>query len=77
MKTRVYWDTDSINRMITLMMEAVYTSETSVYSEATWRYIPEGSILHTRRRENQKFHIPINCLHICNSFTFLCFPPGT
>jgi hypothetical protein len=39
---------------IALMMEAVRTSETSVYSETTRRYIPEGSNLHTRRRENLK-----------------------
>jgi hypothetical protein len=30
-------------RFIALMMEAVRTSETSVYfNETTWRYIPEG-----------------------------------
>jgi hypothetical protein len=40
MKRRAFWD------VITLMMEAVHTSETSVYSnEATWLYIPEGSHL--------------------------------
>jgi hypothetical protein len=39
------------------MVEAVSTSETSVYSnETTRRYIPEGSNLHTLRRENLKFH---------------------
>jgi hypothetical protein len=38
-------------------MEAVRTSETSVHSnETTRRYIPEDSILHTRRRENLKSH---------------------
>jgi hypothetical protein len=43
---------------IALMMEAAHTSETSVYSnESTWRYIPEGSNLHTRRRENLKSHM--------------------
>jgi hypothetical protein len=32
---------------IALMMEAVCTSETSVYyNENTWRYIPQGSNLH-------------------------------
>jgi hypothetical protein len=32
---------------IALMMEAVHTSETSVYlSETTWRYIPEDCHLH-------------------------------
>jgi len=40
------------------MMEAVRNSETSVYSkETTWRYIPEDSNLHTRRRENLKSHM--------------------
>jgi hypothetical protein len=43
---------------ITLMMEAVCPSETSGYSNDTTRpYIPEGSHLHTRRRENLKSHI--------------------
>jgi hypothetical protein len=32
----------SLLRHIVLMMEAVRTSETSVYYEATRRYIPEG-----------------------------------
>jgi hypothetical protein len=36
------------------MKEAVGAFETSVYSETTRRYIPEGSNLHTRRRENLK-----------------------
>jgi len=39
-------------------MEAVRSSETSVCSnETTRRYIPEGSHLHTRRRDNLKSHI--------------------
>jgi hypothetical protein len=36
------------------MMEAVRTSETSVYSDTTLRYIPEYSKLNTRRRQNVK-----------------------
>jgi hypothetical protein len=41
--------------IITLKMEAVRTSETSVYSnETTRRYISEESHLHTRLRENLK-----------------------
>jgi hypothetical protein len=37
------------------MMEAVRTSETSVYFNGTTRrYIPEGCHFHTRRRENLK-----------------------
>jgi hypothetical protein len=35
-------------------MEAVRTSETSVYSETTRRYSLEGSHFHTRRRQNLK-----------------------
>jgi hypothetical protein len=42
---------------ITLMMEAVLISETSVnFKVTTRRYIPEDSELHTRRRENLKSH---------------------
>jgi hypothetical protein len=42
MKMRTFWDIAIIN----LMMEAVRTSEKSVYSkETTWCYIPEGSHL--------------------------------
>jgi hypothetical protein len=38
-------------------MKAGRTSETSVYSnESARRYIPEGSKLRTRRRENLKSH---------------------
>jgi hypothetical protein len=40
-----------------MMMEAVNTSETSVYFEVTWRYIPESCTnLHTRRRKKLKPH---------------------
>jgi hypothetical protein len=39
--------------IIALMMEAVRTSETSVYpNETTQSYILEGPNLHTRSREN-------------------------
>jgi hypothetical protein len=44
--------------MITLMMEAVRTSETSVnIYVTTWQYIPEDSKLLTRHRENLISHI--------------------
>jgi hypothetical protein len=47
-----------INKAMSFAMEAVHTSETSVYSnETAQRYIPEGSNLHNRRRENLKSHI--------------------
>jgi hypothetical protein len=42
---------------MTLMIEAVHTSETSVYSnETTRRYIPGGSDVHTVYHENLKSH---------------------
>jgi hypothetical protein len=40
-----------------LMMEGISTSKMSVnFYQTTWRYIPEDSHLHTRRRENLKSH---------------------
>jgi hypothetical protein len=43
---------------MSLMMKAVRNFETSVnFNVTTRRYIPEDSKLHTRRRENLKFHI--------------------
>jgi hypothetical protein len=41
--------------VITLMMEAARTSETSVnFYQTTWRYNPEHSHLHIHHRENLK-----------------------
>jgi hypothetical protein len=49
--------TVAIIRAMNKMMEAVRTSETSVYfNDTTWQYIPEGCHLHTRRRENPNSH---------------------
>jgi hypothetical protein len=44
MKNAVFWDVTLI--LSTLMMEAIYSSETSVLTAAR-RHIPENSILHT------------------------------
>jgi hypothetical protein len=44
--------------VITLMMAAVGSSETSVnIYQNTWRNIPEVSLIHTRLRENLESHI--------------------
>jgi hypothetical protein len=60
---------------ITLMMEAVRTSETSVYSETTRLYIPEGSHLHTRRRENPKSHIHSHAFQVIIQPSFFYSTP--
>jgi hypothetical protein len=42
-----------------LMMEATRSSETSVLTGATKRYIPEDGILRSHRRENLKSYIAL------------------
>jgi hypothetical protein len=63
--TRPWWVTGMIlgsmdkegrSLFIGLVMEAVHTSETSVYSETVSHYIPDGSNLHTHCHENLKSH---------------------
>jgi hypothetical protein len=44
---------------VTLMMEVIRSSETSVLTGVTQRHILEDGILYTRRRENFKSYIAL------------------
>jgi hypothetical protein len=53
--------------LVTMMTEALHSSETSALTRTTRRNIPEYGILQSHRRENLKCYIPSACkIHFVN-----------
>jgi hypothetical protein len=49
--------------LVTLLMEALRSSETSILIRATWNNIPEDGILHSHHLENFKSYMVTGFIH--------------
>jgi hypothetical protein len=60
--------------LVTLMKEALSSSETSVLTRATRPNIPDDTILHSHRRENLKSYLPqgYDCAVMISSWKHIC-----
>jgi hypothetical protein len=52
------------------MKEELSSYETSVLTRATWRNIPEDTILHSHRRENLKSDISYSYLSVFDNLQY-------
>jgi hypothetical protein len=66
LKNVVFWD----------VMEAIRSSETSVYTISTRRHNPENGIFHSHRRKNLKSYILILSTHLRLGLLSGLFPSG-